>query len=109
MVTAPELAGLDGVYEQGTNLHHALMLAGRHLRRHPNAQPVVLVVTGPCVSGPALLLNAAIVLVPHGNVAPGKLAQTVAARGMASRLARPGVMSLSCRMTGMPRRRAATR
>ncbi|MBM7457911.1 VWA domain-containing protein [Rhodococcus coprophilus] len=45
VVTAPELAGLDGVYEQGTNLHHAFMLAGRHLRRHPNAQPVVLVVT----------------------------------------------------------------
>jgi len=33
------------VYEQGTNLHHALALAGRHLRRHPNAQPVLLVVT----------------------------------------------------------------
>ncbi|WP_068161426.1 vWA domain-containing protein [Rhodococcus phenolicus] len=45
VVTATELAGLDGVYEQGTNLHHALMLAGRHLRRHSNAQPVVLVVT----------------------------------------------------------------
>lgn len=45
VVTAPELAGLDGVYEQGTNLHHALLLAGRHVRRHPNAQPVVLVVT----------------------------------------------------------------
>ena len=30
---------------QGTNLHHALMLAGRHLRRHPEAEPVVLVVT----------------------------------------------------------------
>jgi uncharacterized protein with von Willebrand factor type A (vWA) domain len=44
-VTAGELAGLEGVYEQGTNLHHALALAGRHLRRHPNAQPVVLVVT----------------------------------------------------------------
>ena len=44
-VTAAELTGLDGVYEQGTNLHHALALAGRHLRRHPNAQPVVLVVT----------------------------------------------------------------
>jgi uncharacterized protein with von Willebrand factor type A (vWA) domain len=40
-----ELMGLEGVYEQGTNLHHALALAGRHLRRHPNAQPVVLVVT----------------------------------------------------------------
>jgi uncharacterized protein with von Willebrand factor type A (vWA) domain len=40
-----ELMGLEGVYEQGTNLHHALALAGRHLRRHPDAQPVVLVVT----------------------------------------------------------------
>jgi len=44
-VTAAELTGLEGVYEQGTNLHHALALAGRHLRRHANAQPVVLVVT----------------------------------------------------------------
>jgi uncharacterized protein with von Willebrand factor type A (vWA) domain len=44
-MTAAELTGLEGVYEQGTNLHHALALAGRHLRRHPNAQPVVLVVT----------------------------------------------------------------
>lgn len=44
-VTAAELTGLEGVYEQGTNLHHALALAGRHLRRHPNALPVVLVVT----------------------------------------------------------------
>ncbi|MBX7434135.1 VWA domain-containing protein [Mycobacterium sp. Y57] len=44
-VTPAELTGLEGVYEQGTNLHHALALATRHLRRHPNAQPVVLVVT----------------------------------------------------------------
>ncbi len=44
-VTTAELTGLEGVYEQGTNLHHALALAGRHLRRHPTAQPVVLVVT----------------------------------------------------------------
>ncbi len=44
-VTAAELTGLEGVYEQGTNLHHALALAGRHLRRHAGAQPVVLVVT----------------------------------------------------------------
>jgi len=44
-LTPAELMGLEGVYEQGTNLHHALALAGRHLRRHPNAQPVVLVVT----------------------------------------------------------------
>ncbi|MER7011331.1 VWA domain-containing protein [Saccharopolyspora sp. NPDC000359] len=39
------LAALEGVWEQGTNLHHALLLAGRHLRRHPDAKPVVLVVT----------------------------------------------------------------
>ncbi|WP_214365099.1 vWA domain-containing protein [Pseudonocardia sp. H11422] len=40
-----QLVGLDGAYAQGTNLHHALLLAGRHLRRHPDAMPVVLVVT----------------------------------------------------------------
>ena len=44
-MSAAELTALEGVYEQGTNLHHALALAGRHLRRHPSAQPVVLVVT----------------------------------------------------------------
>ncbi len=44
-VTPAELMGLEGVYEQGTNLHHALALAARHLRRHAGAQPVVLVVT----------------------------------------------------------------
>jgi uncharacterized protein with von Willebrand factor type A (vWA) domain len=40
-----ELAGLDFDPVQGTNLQHALMLAARHLRRHPDAEPVVLVVT----------------------------------------------------------------
>ncbi|HLR99769.1 MAG TPA: VWA domain-containing protein [Mycolicibacillus parakoreensis] len=44
-VSAEELMGLEGIYEQGTNLHHALALAARHLRRHPGAQPVVLIVT----------------------------------------------------------------
>ncbi|GAA2807350.1 VWA domain-containing protein [Saccharopolyspora taberi] len=44
-VDVGELAALEGTWEQGTNLHHALLLAGRHLRRHPDAQPVVLVVT----------------------------------------------------------------
>ncbi|MGU3500601.1 VWA domain-containing protein [Mycobacterium sp. C31M] len=44
-VSAAELTALEGVRDQGTNLHHALALAARHLRRHPNAQPVVLVVT----------------------------------------------------------------
>ncbi|MBF6195521.1 VWA domain-containing protein [Nocardia beijingensis] len=40
-----ELTALEGVWEQGTNLHHALLLAAAHLRRHPDAVPVVLVVT----------------------------------------------------------------
>lgn len=40
-----ELIALEGVYMQGTNLHHALVLAGEHLRRHPDALPVVMVVT----------------------------------------------------------------
>ncbi len=44
-LSVAELAGLDGAWDQGTNLHHALLLAARHLRRHPNAQPVVLIVT----------------------------------------------------------------
>ena len=44
-VELAELIGLEGVWEQGTNLHHALTLAGQHLRRNPDAQPVVLVVT----------------------------------------------------------------
>ncbi|MGS0688882.1 hypothetical protein ACVBEQ_27655 [Nakamurella sp. GG22] len=40
-----DLIGLEGVYMQGTNLHHALLLAGEHLHRHPDAMPVVMVVT----------------------------------------------------------------
>jgi uncharacterized protein with von Willebrand factor type A (vWA) domain len=44
-VDLAELVGLEGVWEQGTNLHHALLLAGRHLRKNSDAQPVVLVVT----------------------------------------------------------------
>ncbi|MBG0562206.1 vWA domain-containing protein [Actinoplanes aureus] len=40
-----ELAGIEPTIEKGTNLQHALKLAGRHLRRHPGAEPVVLVVT----------------------------------------------------------------
>lgn len=44
-VDVGELTALEGTWEQGTNLHHALSLAGRHLRRHPDAMPVVLVVT----------------------------------------------------------------
>ncbi len=39
------LVGLDTRWDQGTNLHHALLLANRHFRRHPDAQPLLLVVT----------------------------------------------------------------
>ncbi|SCG43180.1 VWA domain-containing protein [Micromonospora halophytica] len=44
-LTQQELAAVEPDLEQGTNLQHALRLAGRHLRRHPGAEPVVLVVT----------------------------------------------------------------
>ena len=44
-LTPLQLAEVEPEWVQGTNLHHALMLAGRHLRRHPEAEPVVLVVT----------------------------------------------------------------
>jgi uncharacterized protein with von Willebrand factor type A (vWA) domain len=40
-----ELAGLSAEHVPGTNLQHALVLAGRHLARHSDAEPVVLVVT----------------------------------------------------------------
>jgi uncharacterized protein with von Willebrand factor type A (vWA) domain len=40
-----ELAGLVPQRVQGTNLQHALMLAGRFLGKHPQAEPIVLVVT----------------------------------------------------------------
>lgn len=44
-LTVEQLAGIEPDYIQGTNLQHALSIAGRHLRRHPDAEPVVLVVT----------------------------------------------------------------
>ncbi len=44
-LTVEQLAGMEPDYVQGTNLQHALALAGRHVRRHPDAEPVVLVVT----------------------------------------------------------------
>lgn len=40
-----QLTSLDARWAKGTNLHHALLLANRHFRRHPSAQPVLLVVT----------------------------------------------------------------
>ena len=45
VLKAEQLAGLDPQRVQGTNLQHALMLAGRFLGKHPQAEPVVLVVT----------------------------------------------------------------
>src|SRR3954469_23698566 len=42
---ATELAGLSWDMVQGTNLQHALMLAGRHIAKHPDAEPIVMVVT----------------------------------------------------------------
>jgi uncharacterized protein with von Willebrand factor type A (vWA) domain len=42
---AGELGELEPDMVQGTNLQHALMLAGRHLERHADAEPIVLVVT----------------------------------------------------------------
>lgn len=40
-----ELTALDARWAKGTNLHHALLLANRFFRKHPNAQPMLLVVT----------------------------------------------------------------
>ncbi|MCW2756061.1 MAG: von Willebrand factor, type, partial [Marmoricola sp.] len=40
-----QLTALDAMWAKGTNLHHALLLANRHFRKHPNAQPVLLIVT----------------------------------------------------------------
>ncbi|MGV8849026.1 MAG: vWA domain-containing protein [Propionibacteriaceae bacterium] len=40
-----ELTGLSSMREQGTNLHHALLLAEKFFREHPTLQPVLLVVT----------------------------------------------------------------
>ncbi len=39
------LTALEPRQTKGTNLHHALLLANRHFRRHPAEQPVLLVVT----------------------------------------------------------------
>lgn len=45
VVGIEELTAKDAVWDKGTNLHHALLLAQRHFRRHPTAQPVLLIVT----------------------------------------------------------------
>lgn len=40
-----QLTGAEPLYDKGTNLHHGLLLAHRHFRKHPGAQPVLLIVT----------------------------------------------------------------
>ena len=45
LLDVAELTALDVIWDKGTNLHHALLLANRHFRKHPNEQPVLLIVT----------------------------------------------------------------
>jgi uncharacterized protein with von Willebrand factor type A (vWA) domain len=45
VLPATELASLEPDQVQGTNLQHALMLAGRFLDKHADGEPIVLVVT----------------------------------------------------------------
>lgn len=44
-ISATDLATLEPDYVQGTNLQHALLLAGRFLDKHPGSERIVLVVT----------------------------------------------------------------
>ena len=44
-LTLTELVGVEPDLVQGTNLQHALRLAGRHLRKHADSEPVVMVIT----------------------------------------------------------------
>ena len=39
------LTGMEATWNKGTNLHHGLLLANRHFRKNPDAQPVLLIVT----------------------------------------------------------------
>ncbi len=44
-VQLEELTTMAPMYEQGTNLHHAILLASRFFRKHPAMRPMLLVVT----------------------------------------------------------------
>lgn len=44
-VQLEELTTMAPMYEQGTNLHHGLLLATRFFRKHPAMRPMLLVVT----------------------------------------------------------------
>jgi uncharacterized protein with von Willebrand factor type A (vWA) domain len=45
VIDIEQLTAKDSVWDKGTNLQHALLLAQRHFRRNPTAQPVLLIVT----------------------------------------------------------------
>ncbi|WP_375383830.1 VWA domain-containing protein [uncultured Microbacterium sp.] len=45
VIDIEQLTAKESVWDKGTNLHHALLLAQRHFRRNPTAQPVLLIVT----------------------------------------------------------------
>ena len=45
VLSATGLAGLSWDMVQGTNLQHGLIMAQRHLARHPDAEPVIMVIT----------------------------------------------------------------
>jgi uncharacterized protein with von Willebrand factor type A (vWA) domain len=45
VIDIEQLTAKDAVWDKGTNLQHALLLAQRHFRRNPTAQPVLLIVT----------------------------------------------------------------
>ncbi|MEV5072597.1 VWA domain-containing protein [Microbacterium sp. LMI12-1-1.1] len=45
VINIEQLTAKDAEWDKGTNLQHALLLAQRHFRRHPTAQPVLLIVT----------------------------------------------------------------
>lgn len=45
VIDIEQLTAKDAVWDKGTNLQHALLLAQRHFRKNPMAQPVLLIVT----------------------------------------------------------------
>ena len=45
VIDIEQLTAKDAEWDKGTNLQHGLLLAQRHFRRHPTAQPVLLIVT----------------------------------------------------------------
>ena len=45
VIDIEQLTAKDAVWDKGTNLQHALLLAQRHFRKNPVAQPVLLIVT----------------------------------------------------------------